>query len=66
MPYTFGGFGLSNYLKMARRHCLIGVNYFCRSLLPHRKMLPNIQSFLVDAHGSDVSQSFLINLTMFG
>ena len=31
---------------------MIGVNYFCRSWLPHRKMLPNIQSFLVDAHGS--------------
>ena len=28
--------------------------------------LPNIQPLLVDAHGSDVPQSFLIDLTMFG
>ena len=34
--------------------------------MPQRKMLPNIQSFLVDAHGSDVPQSFLIDLTKTG
>ena len=36
-------------------HELIHVNYFCRFLLPHRGMLPNIQPLLIDAHGSDVS-----------
>ena len=45
---------------------LIHVNYSCRFLLPHRRMLPNSQPLLIDAHGSDVSQSFLIDLTMFG
>ena len=45
---------------------LIHVNYSCRFLLPHRRMLPNSQPLLIDAHGSDVSQSFLIDLTIFG
>ena len=44
---------------------MINVNYSCRFLLPHQQMLPNIQPLLVDAHGSDVSQSFLIDLTLF-
>ena len=35
-------------------------------LLPHQKMLPNGQPLLVDAHNSDVAQSFLIDLTLFG
>ena len=54
------------YVSRAFRDYLIHVNYFCRFLLPHRKMLPNIQPLLIDAHVSDVSQSFLIDLTLFG
>ena len=40
------------------------VNYFVR-LLPHLKMLPSFWRLLIDAHRSDVAQSFLIYLILF-
>ena len=35
-------------------------------LLPHGRMLPNFQRLPIDAHRSDVIQSHLIDLRVFG
>ena len=35
-------------------------------LLPHRRMLPNFRRFSIDAHRSDITQSHLIDLPVFG
>ena len=61
-----GDFKLRGELDTAAAPRLLHVNHSCRFLLPHQDMLPNIQPFLIDAHGSDVTQSFLIDLTLFG
>lgn len=47
-------------------HRCLNVNYSCRVLLPHQQMLRNNFSLLIDAHGSDVAQSFPMGLTLFG
>ena len=35
-------------------------------LLPHRRMLPNVQRLQIDAHRSDLNRSHLVDLTVFG
>ena len=48
------------------RSLLIHVNHFVR-LLPHRRMLPNFQRLLIDAHRPEVNRSHLtIGPTAFG
>ena len=39
---------------------------FLPVLLPHRRMLPNFRRFSIDAHRSDITQSHLIDLPVFG
>ena len=65
VPASGGGRQRRGVTDVARQSLLINVSYSCRFLLPHREMLPNIQPLLVDAHGSDVAQSFFIYLTLF-